>query len=532
MTCLLSGLSTHPAASNATITVNTDARYQTITGWEATAQAGQSDCAGFPVYQDELFKRAVNELGINRLRLEVRSGVENPRDWWSEYRSGAVDYPTWRAVRYDPSNDNSDPNVINWGGFQFSGLDHHIETVVLPMKEQLELRGETLFLNVNYVSFLNKNTTSRQDVHFDPQEYAEFVLAVHLHMKEKYGLVPDSWEVILEPDNVPGWDGAAIGNAILASVQRLQENGFHAVFIAPSTTSMEAASQYFDQMIAVPGVLDYLNEFSYHRYRNVSKENLEMIASRASQYGVNTSMLEHIESDHHDLYEDLKTGNVSAWQQFTLAFCIDDDDGSAYYIIDNKNPEQPVVRLSERSRYLLQYFHYIHAGAIRIGAKSNTKNFKPLAFINPTGETVLVIIADSGGELRLQELPAGSYRAHYTTAAETHAETAVILEGQQWLTSIPAEGVITIHQMSQSSPEETEAGFTPPATKTTQSDIVKPVAPTDYAAAPVSTTIPLITEEPAISSLPSNSWILAVGGLGIFTGAFLLSVFIFLRVRR
>ena len=42
-------------------------------------------------------------------------------------------------------------------------------------------------------------------------------------------------------------------------------------------------------------------------------------------------MLEHIESDYHDLHEDLRLGQNSSWQQFTLAYCVSDNGAQYYY---------------------------------------------------------------------------------------------------------------------------------------------------------------------------------------------------------
>lgn len=70
----------------ATITIDPSVSYQTMVGWEAVAQAGQIAEVGtvtnrsnvnpaFPNYKNPLFDSAVNDLGLNRLRLELRSGL-------------------------------------------------------------------------------------------------------------------------------------------------------------------------------------------------------------------------------------------------------------------------------------------------------------------------------------------------------------------------------------------------------------------------------------------------------------------------
>ena len=291
-----------------------------FTGWEAVAFALDPGNAAYPNFKDTLFNLVVNDVGINRVRLEIRSGVENSNDNWSAYQAGTIDYQTWRSRRYATINDDADPQTINPAGFHFSEMDNAIDRIVNPLRQAMEANGDKLCVNVNYVAFTGQITHGIY-IHNDPAEYAEFVLATYLHLQEKYGWVPDLWEVILEPDNVSQWNGKLIGQAIVAAAERLRAAGFEPAFVAPSNTNMTNAVQYFDQMIAVPGVLPVLREFAYHRYGGVSLESLRAIAARGKQYGIGTSMLEWWSSGngYATLHEDLKIGNNSAWQQGVLA---------------------------------------------------------------------------------------------------------------------------------------------------------------------------------------------------------------------
>jgi hypothetical protein len=440
-------------AAAQTITVNPGTTFQTISGWEATSQAGQESPA-FPLYKNALFDQAANDLGINRLRLPVRSGAENVRDYWTEFRNGQISNDTWRCARYSTVNDNSDPFSLNMNGFRFSELDFIVEQVILPMKQRLEARGEHLYINVNYTAFTGALCPGLVYNHDDsPQEYAEFVLATFLHLQSKYNLVPDAWEVILEPDNTEFWRGQTIANAIVAAGNRLASFGFHPDFIACSTTSMANAPLYFDQMVQVPGVLQYLKEFSYHRYFGATDSNLLAIANRASQYGLRTSMLERIGSPYQDLHEDLKIGNNSSWQQFTLAFPTT-DNGAQYYPIDLTDPANPVIVIGSRTKFLRQYFKFIRSGAVRIGASTTNTSFDPVAFINTNGKYAVVVKASTGGSITIQGLPAGTYGIKYTTSTQYDIDAAdvTINTGGSLTASIPATGVITIYGKLSSTP--------------------------------------------------------------------------------
>jgi len=434
-----------------TITLDPRITYQTITGWEAVAWALEPNNPAYPHFKDSLFNSVVNDLGINRVRLEIRSGVENNNDNWSDYQAGRIDYQTWRSRRYATVNDNSDPCNVNWEGFHFSEMDRQIDTIVEPLRQLMQARGEKLYVNVNYVAFTGQITGGGIYIHDDPAEYAEFVLATYQHLQNKYGWVPDAWEVILEPDNVSQWNGTLIGRAIITSADRLKANGFSPAFIAPSTTNMANAITYFDRMVQVPGVLQHLKEFSYHRYGGVSTANLQTIASRAKQYGIGTSMLEWWSSSngYRTLHEDLKVGNNSAWQQGVIAGAL--DAATALYKIDASNPNNPVVLIGDKTKFLRQYYKFIRPGAVRIQATSNSSNFDPLAFINSNGRYVVLVKADGGGNFSIGQLPAGTYGIKYTTASEYDRDLPdqSITSGQTLTTSIPEAGVLTIYQKCQ-----------------------------------------------------------------------------------
>jgi hypothetical protein len=335
-----------------------------------------------------------------------------------------------------------------------------------------------------------------QYIHAAPEEYAELVLATYLHLKQKYGLVPDTWEMILEPDNTPDWRGKLIGEAIVASAKRLKENGFKPAFIAPSTTEMENAVPYFDDMIKVPGVRDYLTEFSYHRYRKGgSNAILKEISERAARYNLKTSMLEHIGSGADDLYQDLTIAGNSAWQQFRLAGIVTDTDsvtnqwidsavtspilqasksgdpkaleealasvrnavrarivtaaevGTNYFNVDTRDTKNPRVVMDGLTKYLRQYFKYVRSGAVRIDATASANGLDPVAFINPDGRYVVVVKAAEGAQFSIKGLPAGVYGIKYTTANRYDVDLPDVnlsVSGPL-TTALPAAGVLTVY---------------------------------------------------------------------------------------
>ncbi len=442
----------------ATITIDPTVSYQTMLGWEAVAQAGQiaevnavtnksNVNPAFPNYKNQLFDAAVNDLGLNRLRLELRSGLENSVDYSDRYTNGQISYNDWKARRYEIINDNNDPQVINPNGFKFYELDFNVENVVIPIRQRLAAKGEKLYLNLNYVDF----GASAFEHKNAPEEYAEFILATFLHLRDKYGFTPDALEMVLEPDTSADWNATQIGNCIVAAGNRLRANGFNPDFVAPSCTSMFNSLAYFDQLIQIPGVTQFVSELSYHRYAGATNTALQGFASRGTQYKIDTSHLELIGATQNDLHSDLTIANNSSWQQFTMAFPLGgNDDGSAYYDVNDSNPNNPTLIMGSRTKLLRQYFKFIRSGALRIKATSNSDSFDPAVFVNTDGKFVAVVKTFAAGNLTLQGLPAGTYGIKYTTPSQYDVDAAdiTISAGQSLNTSIPGDGVITVYGKS------------------------------------------------------------------------------------
>lgn len=422
-----------PAEVTLAVSVDTLQRFQVITGWEATASVGQGDFPATP-WADQVIDLASNDLGINRLRLEVRSGSEHPADNFAAWRAGTLSDTEWRALRYTVVNDNGDPSVANPAGFHFTELDLAMDRVVVPMRARLAARGERLALNLNYVSFVGGGV-----VHTTASEYAEFMLATFEHLQAKYGFVPDAIEAILEPDNNTAWNAALLGQAIVAAVARLGTAGFRPEVIAPSTMNMGAARTWFDAMIQVPGLLPVLTELSYHRYQGVSDANLAQIASRAAQYDLRTAMLEHIGSGVEDLHKDLTVGNVSAWQQFTLAYPSTNDNGGKYYLIQEGSPV-----IGSRTRELRQYFRHVRAGARRVAASSDKAAVRTAAFTNVGGGPVVVVHLGGPEVIEITGLRPGRYELTSSHPSHPVLGASTVGGDGELRFSAPAAGVLTV----------------------------------------------------------------------------------------
>lgn len=442
------------------ISIDSSQKFQTITGWEVTAYSAAEDSKSFNLYQDDLFNRVANDAEVNRVRLSVQSGLENQIDYYDLWKkagfpSSGADYLSWRAHRYATVNDNADPNNIDLNGFKFSRLDDTMNQVILPLKSKFDAKGEHLQINLEYVAFTRQIdfASGLKYIHNDPKEYAEYMLAVSNYLKTKYNIVPETWEILLEPDNVPEWNGTLLGQAIVETAAKLKTSGFQPRFIVPSTTNMGNAITYFNKLVAVPGVLPYIEEISYHRYGGVSDANLQAIANLAKQYNLKTSMLEWWDNNntYKTLHKDLKMGFNSAWEQGAIAGRKVGNPNTSLYIIDDlTDPNNPTIEIHPKTKFFRQYYKYIRPGAVRIGATSSTANYDPLSFINSNGKYTVEIDALAAGSFTVSNLPAGTYGVKYATASVYDIDNpdVTINTGQKLTTSIPAVGLVTIYQKS------------------------------------------------------------------------------------
>jgi hypothetical protein len=347
-------------------------------------------------------------------------------------------------VRFATVNDNADPFRINPNGFFFSHIDNTMTNVVMPMRSLVQARGEKLFVNLTYVAFVRTLCPGRQYLHNqNPEEYAEFIQATYQHLRSRFGVTPDALELLLEPSQSV-WSANQLARAAVAAADRLKGMGVTPRFIAPSFANVGATFPYFDNMLAVPGFRQSVVELSYHRYGGATDVQLRAVADHGEQLGIRTSMLEHIGSGYQDLHQDLKTANVSSWQQYTLAF-VGPDDGGRYYDIDASDPAHPEVRITDRARYLRQYFRYIRPGAVRVAASTADAAFDPVAFINDGGKYVVVVRATRGGTVSVRGIPGGRYGVSWATAAGADSTDDVqISSGGTLDATIPAAGALTI----------------------------------------------------------------------------------------
>ncbi|MBC7894436.1 MAG: hypothetical protein H7066_03430 [Cytophagaceae bacterium] len=426
--------------------------HQRIRGWEASGQFGEIDCKrdAFTKYHREMVDRVVNELGITRLRLSARSGIESGVDTWPDFRGGRTNYGTWRRTWFVATNDNADPRVADPAGFQWGYFDRVVDTVIVPVREALARRGESLYINLNFVDFYLGAGRKAFPQMKSPEEYAELIRVIFDHMQAKYGFTPDGLELLLEPEN-SAYTPEDVGASLVAVARRLREGGYTPDFIGPSTTKAANAPEFWDAVNAVPGARGLLTEFAYHKYGGLSRPTLRAILLRARRDGATTGMLEHIGSGFDGLYEDLTVANVSVWKQFTLGYCglrDNADNEGVYYQVNQTDPAAPRINITSQARLLRQVFNYVRPGAVRLGATSSLDGLRALAFRNATGRVVVVARSPTQQRFVIHGLPAGTYGVNYSMKAgrfNVDLPDVVVTDGTPVSLEIPGDAALTVY---------------------------------------------------------------------------------------
>lgn len=442
------------------VNVDTSIQYQTMTGFEAQGWMSNWDTQWqIDHLQDwnRIIAGGAARLGIDRVRIEVQSGSENPVDYFSQYINGDITRAQWKPHWYESINDNSDPGSREGGKFHFSKVIYDIENIALPLKDSVEMLGKKFYINLNYVDFKNFPF----EHHTDPAEYAELMLACFDTIQIHFGFVPDAIEVILEPENSDWSNGVAqiigdrIANCIAAAGDTLSNHGYFPDFIAPSPTAASHTVPWTLPILANSIAASYLTEICYHKYWNQSAADLMEIGQLADNNGITSSMLEwwHPNNVQYALNRDLTLGKVSAWQSGGLGEVnINSTNGHTFlYNISDADPNNPVVTEGPNARYYRQYFKYIPQGAQRINATINLPS-EVVAFRDSTDLLTIIINATNSESYLLDSLPEGIYGISYSTDVENETILTDIANcyGCDISVTIPGEGVISVVQKTYS----------------------------------------------------------------------------------
>ncbi len=447
------GGSTPPGNVTSRISIDHNRPGQLLAGWEVTARFWEFDKANnrydgsWLASRDSIVQKLVDDAGITRVRVELRSGVENPIDYWTQFVNGQLSYTANRDHYYEKFNDNSNPAIANAAGFQWPSFDYYIENFVLPMRNRMAARNETLSINLCFVDF--GGTAFKGTLSFSgaPDEYAELITLAAMRMRDKYGINVDTLEIILEPDNGDGWSGQAIGRAILAAKTRLAAAGINPKIVAPSASVAGSTISFLDGIASVAGAQAALNTISYHRYDGAGADQaLPAIRQRAASLGIDTAMLEYVDASVENFFKDMEFGGATAWQSYAAAAKASSASAVGNGAILWRDPAGALALTPQFSRMALVQ-RETRPGARAYKATPLLGSDMPLDFQNPDGSEVIAIYSPGGSTV---EISGASHTAYNVTfagpggAAYTTTTTTANGAGLVYVT-IPAGTVAVLH---------------------------------------------------------------------------------------
>ncbi|NPV46752.1 MAG: hypothetical protein HPY69_07325 [Armatimonadetes bacterium] len=408
-------------AQDLALRLDPQTRYQTILGWGKTTPWLPAPA----LLRDQVIDRAVNDLGLNRLRFEGMCGNKVGLRSWE-----------WE-------NDNADPQDINWSGFSVADLDARVAAWVVPWKQAVEARGEKLNLYVSPSFFQGGSSGDLPPwMGADPQEYAEWIVAMFLRLRDTHGINPDFLSICNEAGNNNVFSPQFVLRMARATVPRLRALGFPTRLQFPECVNAQVAWDYVQALRSEADLWDWIGLVSYHWYGNDNQAYMARLRDFALARGLPTAQTEFMDLTIDHLYDDLTIGGTSYWEVYGLAG--PDYQAALSHISSTTfNGGQWYWRFRQVS-------HYVRPGAVRIGTEVSAPSVRALAF--DAGGRLTVVLINTGPGATAQTvavagLPPGLYGVCQTVGRQAYAELGPqpLGGGEALRVTVPGDAVLTIY---------------------------------------------------------------------------------------
>lgn len=434
------------ALGQAVVTVDLSQRHQTWEGWEVTYELFHFDDPSLgdahPIPQDildQLLDDAVNELGINAVRVEFQ--MQEPEH------------------NLEPVNDNADPFDLDADAFRWSWVDPYMRAIALPMRERVEARGERFVLNAHAVAWGGWQWNQPAD---DPgQEYAEFMMAALDRLKTVHDAEPDYLTVFNEPD-LENANMATVIRAMRKLSDRMVAAGYDTQLRYPDASTIAAAVSWFDRLVELdPGLIPRIGQFSFHGYGGFAPSTLNAIRDRAQTHGLRTAQTEWWFETNHvpDIIAAMTEADASLYQPYALGTWPNNNPERGLYAVTFSGGTFPNHNYRDFVRgpdwHDIHHFsHFIRPGDVRIAAESDSRRVSPVAFVKPDGRVTVAVNNLGTGPVRIEGLPAGAYGIVYSAGSEhgVGMEDIAVGEGETLRADIPGRSVATVFAKSLDAP--------------------------------------------------------------------------------
>lgn len=323
-------------------------------------------------WSPEVLNKIVNDINVTHVR--IRSFI----DLW------------------EPANDNSDPESINWSGFKDEKQVHDD----LKLMQKLSEGGIKPILGVfDAPDWMVVNPGNSKNRVVPPNmypEFAEMVVSFVLHAKQKYGVDIETLSLQNEPNIgiYVYWSPEELVDISKALFVLLDKYGLsHVKLHVGDVNKPTAGVDWYAPSLEDPKVAARAAAVSFHTWENMTKDYLGEIKAFAQAKGVptwatevGTSSLNNTTYDwavgsmkmHHYA---MKYANSSMTFQWTLG-------GAESSIAKNGDP-YPVY-------YALKHFHqHITPGSVRVETHGDMSCFLTTAFVDKEAKALTMVAVDT-----------------------------------------------------------------------------------------------------------------------------------------
>jgi hypothetical protein len=401
----------------ADILVDTNVRFQQISGWGATSFT--PDWIS-PQVRMEIIEELARDLRLNRLRFEPPGGNRsNDRTW------------EWLNDNDNPAENKQD---IDWSKFNTQKLKQRLESFIVPYMDAVDRYiGPNAFEMYFSLSFFDGGSTGHvpEWLFQNPEEFAEYIVTA-FHFMSKYGITPQFVTILNEAGNNNPFTAQVVGKMIKYLVPELRRNGYDTKIQFPESISAQIAWNYINTFKNDSAFWDNISMISYHLYGS-NDPYRENIRDFALKKGIQTAQTEYMNLTIDTFYDDLFKGGVSVWEIYGL--------GTAFNFKYHK--------LEKTVNYwkFRQITKYAGRGDWRVGAISTDTNLRCVSFQSPGKLPVTVIYNKSNAQILANlVLPvAAPYRYFQSRTLNNGKFEELGLVDVSKPISIPSKGIVTVY---------------------------------------------------------------------------------------
>lgn len=448
-----------------TIDIDISEEHQTIESFGASGAWWSQDVGGWTdMENDSLSKREyiaqllfdpTDGIGLSSYRYNLGAGstLEN---------SPKIEDPWRRAESFE-----SAPGVYDWTNDQNSmwflkqAVDYGIDDIYLfvnsPLTRLTEsgaAYGETDASGKNKINLLPENY----------QVFADYVLDV-----TEYFLEDGIPVTHISPINEPQWEWTGgqegihyepeeVVNILEVFVDEMEKRSS----LSDVSLSMpelgewaNSSTAYFNRLIESEKLMDSIDTWDIHSYWSDNLAKLNFIDwMEENEVEVSLKMTEWTEMVNgrdytmnsaltlaNEIYEDLTTLDVEAWQYWIAVSSYDYRDGLIYVELDDQT-----ITPTKRLWTMGNFSKYIKPGYVRVSTSSSNKALDSVSFIGEgdNGEELITVIINQSYFDKFVSLDGLDYtnQISFITNVDHDLEEQEITDNQQIL--IPRQSVVTI----------------------------------------------------------------------------------------